>query len=606
MSLASSPDSLFRPEDKALQMLFPSVEDGTNFDEFFNEELYGLDQQEESRQSSDELFPAEHYVSDYPRLPSLPGSVVQERSPPQPWRKGLWCLNQAQPTRLTIEKTRKLGIGIVPTSHLVNNDNFAVRNSRSPAVSPAVNSTKRFATSPNAAKHRHKATVPTPLRETTLSPSPMYAQLPLQAKMEQVETWQQDFQNFHLRMPPQHASSMSPITPSRARNGQNARQVNAAMVAQNADIGMAISTYDGLPDLGGYHDDGQPFFDPSLHTGIAMNQMPSPTAQTSAAMQQNSHDQHATPVWTTESLHSSNSSHPSYETMPTSLHSGQSAHSGLDMYQSQVQGWWLPHPTTNKPAWHGPRQDCYPGIAAPAPQRTPAPAIVRNLDHTSGLGIHYPELEQMESAVYHDQHSYNTMAPGSSMPYSPTAGPMSHGIPPVPPLPYPTSHPFSNPSPFTTPRKQRRSPSHSPSPSLSPTSTTVRVLRQRSPTKTDHSQSRHRRKSIHKPGPIRDNPGEPLPSLHTRARSRSTSKPPRTPRTPKTPTGGFGAIDFVNFTPKDSNKLLSDVAPSGSSKTRARRDAEAREKRKKLSEAALKAVSSAGGDVEALKKAILT
>ena len=53
-------------------------------------------------------------------------------------------------------------------------------------------------------------------------------------------------------------------------------------------------------------------------------------------------------------------------------------------------------------------------------------------------------------------------------------------------------------------------------------------------------------------------------------------------------------------------KLLSDVAPSGSSKTRARRDAEARDKRKKLSEAALKAVSSAGGDIEALKKVILT
>ena len=608
MSLASSPDCLFRPEDKALQILFPSVEDGTHFDEFFNEELYGLEQQEESSQPSDELFPVEHYVSDYPRLPSLPGSAVQERSPPQPWRKGLWCLNQAQPSRLTIEKTRKLGTGIVPTVHLVNNDNFAVRNSRSPAVSQAVNSTKRFATGPNAAKYRDKAIVPTPLlREATLSPSPMYAQLPLQAKMEQVETWQQDFQNFHLRMPSQHASTMSPVSPSRARNGRDARQMNAAIVAQNAGIGMAISTYDGFPDLSGYHDDKQHFLDPSMHSGISINQMPSPTAHTSVVMQQSSHDQHPTPVWTTESLHSSNSSHPSYETISTSLHSGQSARSGHDIFHSQVQGWWSPPLTTNKAPWHGPRRDCYPAIAAPAPQRAPAPAIVQNLDHANGLGIQYPELEQMESAVYHDRRSYySTMAPGSSMPYSPTVGGMSHGIPPVPPLPYPNSHPFSSLSPFTTPRKQRRSPSRSPSPSLSPTSSTVRVLRQRSPTRTDHSQSRHRRKSIHKPGPIRDNAGEPLPSLHTRARSRSTSKPPRTPRTPKTPTGGFGAIDFVNFTPKDSNKLLSDVAPSGSSKTRARRDAEAREKRKKLSEAALKAVSSAGGDVEALKKAILT
>ena len=91
-----------------------------------------------------------------------------------------------------------------------------------------------------------------------------------------------------------------------------------------------------------------------------------------------------------------------------------------------------------------------------------------------------------------------------------------------------------------------------------------------------------------------------------RPRHRSTSRPPRTPKTPKTPNDGFGLIDFVNFTPRDASKLLNDVAPSGSSKTRARREQEAREKRKKLSEAAIHAVRSAGGDVAALERAILT
>jgi hypothetical protein len=65
-------------------------------------------------------------------------------------------------------------------------------------------------------------------------------------------------------------------------------------------------------------------------------------------------------------------------------------------------------------------------------------------------------------------------------------------------------------------------------------------------------------------------------------------------------------IDFVNFTPKDASKLLNDVAPSGSSKTRARREQEARDKRKKLSEAAKKAVMVAGGDVAAFERAIFT
>jgi hypothetical protein len=61
------------------------------------------------------------------------------------------------------------------------------------------------------------------------------------------------------------------------------------------------------------------------------------------------------------------------------------------------------------------------------------------------------------------------------------------------------------------------------------------------------------------------------------------------------------SVSFVNFTPEDSQKLLTGVAPSGSSKTKARREQEAREKRRKLSEAALLAVRRAGGDVEALE-----
>ena len=69
--------------------------------------------------------------------------------------------------------------------------------------------------------------------------------------------------------------------------------------------------------------------------------------------------------------------------------------------------------------------------------------------------------------------------------------------------------------------------------------------------------------------------------------------------TPRTPTLG-GAVDFVNFTPQDSKKILTGVAPSGSSKTKARREMEAMEKRRKLSQAAVRAVRAAGGDIESL------
>ncbi|EEA24159.1 hypothetical protein TMatcc_007235 [Talaromyces marneffei ATCC 18224] len=84
--------------------------------------------------------------------------------------------------------------------------------------------------------------------------------------------------------------------------------------------------------------------------------------------------------------------------------------------------------------------------------------------------------------------------------------------------------------------------------------------------------------------------------------SNSTSAPkPVKLNTPTKGGKGSSSVSFVNFTPNDSKKILTGVAPSGSSKTKARREQEAREKRRKLSEAALLAVRNAGGDVEALE-----
>jgi hypothetical protein len=58
----------------------------------------------------------------------------------------------------------------------------------------------------------------------------------------------------------------------------------------------------------------------------------------------------------------------------------------------------------------------------------------------------------------------------------------------------------------------------------------------------------------------------------------------------------------VNFTASDNQRILSGVAPSGSSKTKARREKEAIERRRKLNEVAVKVVKEAGGDVEALMR----
>lgn len=61
-------------------------------------------------------------------------------------------------------------------------------------------------------------------------------------------------------------------------------------------------------------------------------------------------------------------------------------------------------------------------------------------------------------------------------------------------------------------------------------------------------------------------------------------------------------MSFVNFTPSDAGRILSGVAPSGSSKTKARREREAQEKRRKLTEAAAAAVVAAGGDASVVSR----
>lgn len=63
----------------------------------------------------------------------------------------------------------------------------------------------------------------------------------------------------------------------------------------------------------------------------------------------------------------------------------------------------------------------------------------------------------------------------------------------------------------------------------------------------------------------------------------------------------LGGVDFVNYTPFDKNVLMTGVAPSGSSKTKARREKEAADRRRRINEVALQAVQAAGGDVEKLR-----
>lgn len=98
----------------------------------------------------------------------------------------------------------------------------------------------------------------------------------------------------------------------------------------------------------------------------------------------------------------------------------------------------------------------------------------------------------------------------------------------------------------------------------------------------------------------------PPPSLSSKSPTRSPSKQcSRSKSHRRKPSTSVlrspASLDFVNYTPNDSHKILSSVAPSGSSKTKARREQEALEKKKKLTLIAEQVVMDAGGDVEQLR-----
>lgn len=589
MSLASSPDRPLRPEDKALKMLFPSADQPiiNSFDEIFEREFYeGSDDDPIKREDSEEaadLFAVSLANEERPihALERHP-----ESSPSQPWRKGLWCLNERPGSQIFIEKTRKAKDASpcnISPAHLVANDNFAMR---SPRLITQPYETK--SSSPSRLRrvyHHSPRQKQRSSQERETSPSPMYPRSFVN-KIGSVDAWQQEF-NLQLdddclvnAVVPQFAELRDH---SFNHFGQEYMASNPVRMGQRS----ATVHHFGTPDTAEIPQHATHELSSILHANLSAtgcNMFPSPPNGNESSFRFVNEKFPGAADWTTESLHSSNSSHNS-QFSHNSYESRQ-----MKMYNTMApQSWWSPSPAHgHNHLAHNPG-DNYPALAQPKPRRATHHVLGHDGEHNDVLDVKYPNSEEIGLAIPYCPPELQMPSTGSQY-FS-----QKNVLASYPPLPPPVEFNLPDESPFTTPRRRGNLPSRTPSPSVSPTHRPSRCSQQRSPSRRDASQ--HRRKSIHKAGPIK---GAETP------RHRSTSRPPRTPKTPKTPHDSFGQIDFVNFTPKDATKLLSDVAPSGSSKTRARREQEAREKRKKLSEAALAAVRSAGGDVEALERAILT
>ncbi|EKG10319.1 hypothetical protein MPH_12600 [Macrophomina phaseolina MS6] len=130
-------------------------------------------------------------------------------------------------------------------------------------------------------------------------------------------------------------------------------------------------------------------------------------------------------------------------------------------------------------------------------------------------------------------------------------------------------------------------------PSRSPTSSPPQNLGHLPSSMPQHAFIARSRRDSSQPCP----PPSSRPRSHHRRKSSShssTTGPSVTPRP--------ASVGFVNYTPDDSRKILTGVAPSGSSKTKARREKEAAEKRRRLSQAAARAIIEAGGDLAALER----
>ena len=607
MSLASSPDFQVRPEDKAFDTFFPAEDPLTNsFDDYLNEN-YGLSDGDNKDTFDNflEFFEKEATAHGNGCLSPIVGSTKQEPSPPQPWRKGLWCLNQNGASLPSSAMQEKSSSAQQPHGHAWNRreeskykargkpfTNFSRPVPRSPPHTPSHKGTKRVPTTSPRTTRRSRQAPQTYSREGTLSPKSSYARNQHNSKMAYQESLQCHLQNFHL-LTGDEAEVLSPPPSGRPKLPDYSTQISSTNVARNgaAAYDQALTRPTAAADVPYPSvEHGQASADAGLDsffysTGASTTLTPHTEALNSANYLHDSHDLTDT-LWTAESLKSPIGAGYPYDSQAE-----------YD-YVGELQHIW-PEPIASASQPDAPRsyQEQYPIIAAPTPHR-PTHQLVQNpiSPQLGGLGIHFSGMESSAA-----DRAYPSLSPLEP----------AYSYPPLPEVAAEPMHAFADASPFTTPRHAHPldlPPSRSTSPSISPTNTrynyaaTSRSLRQTSPIRQSA-----RRKSI----------GAPKASSFTNSHqhSGSTNKAPRTPRTPKTPTGGdSGAIDFVNFTPKDSAKLLNDVAPSGSSKTRARREQEARDKRRKLSEAAVRAVrraaKAAGGDVdngevEALERAIL-
>lgn len=512
---------------------------------------------------------------------------------PQPWRAGLWCLdpttaapsthisdcmNVVAPSSISRDNTRLDS----PTDYSLSDisANLVLQHPASPTTPPisppSPKKTPRQQTpwTPKSQHRREPQSTQTLRRKINASPTPKSRTLKVQnhpslkakkssssLKLRGSPTKRAAIPDFDLPLsPPPSAKVMQQETAARFM------MPGGGMPAYTQTLGR----HQGQAFL--QHHQNQHMYSQYLNTDSNPRYRPhemsaahafSPaftTCDSEAVLLSPDQSQH-NPTWQTESFDTNDSLHFS-----------------PDFAASPGQQWWSPSPAQSFQS----QSFQTPMLAAPTPQRS-AHTLLHNqpMQGFQGLGIDFGATVDSTSAADQAFLAQSGINPNI---YS-AEGQMSKSE-------------MLYQGQFDGAAAHPQTPS-SRSPTLSPKTVSRSQLPQ-----NDHVVGK---KGSSKPGmsTIRGR----RPSKDHRRNKSSTSSIGHTTsslRTPKTPTHRATAasafqIDFVNFTPSDSKKILTGVAPSGSSKTKARREQEAKEKRRQLSEAALQAVQRAGGDIEALE-----
>ncbi|EAW10748.1 developmental regulatory protein WetA [Aspergillus clavatus NRRL 1] len=501
-------------------------------------------------------------------------STKPTQQSPQPWAKDYWCLSQE-----TVPSAGQGAFAFQDTVHpsAVSNLSFNLENPPTSCPIPAVvacrTSSRSPSTPPATPRHNQKVrksalNTPKSIRrqkphdprlpcKKTLSPSLIRSSQLQTGGMVYPEAWARGLQNFNIRSSDEHLPLSPPPSDILVQHENIPTDNVVAHMSHSADPAEMPHHYDSS------------IFNPS--PAISMS---SPSVCVLGRQQQGYLNQSHSALTTSSPPSADDIFSSPHSSDPQSLSSWPSESLGSsalsftpELQNHDAQAWWPAMPSRVAPA-----QTSYQHmVASPAPQQ---PIQNTNTQH---------DLMQGGLMIQFDPSAFDvsTSADSSFQPTTMATAPLPQKSQPAYINTPVTPRKFPNPSVYATPQITNSSRS----PSLSP-------RRGGSPSNRANFGN----------GCIMTTPQR----RNGRKLSSQSMTPPKPVKGPSSTTSKSGpskslTVSFVNFTPSDSKKILTGVAPSGSSKTKARREQEARDRRRKLSEAAINAVRNAGGDVEALE-----